>query len=159
MLSIETFILVAIWDEPAFFQGKFTLTRPGYSLSKHYLFSCYQHHNPQQQQFELSQLYEIINDSLNTPRWIENGDNALYVLSYALKQTIELLKQKPGTRPIYFDAQALKQLNHQLIKLESASDEYHPPSEMGFAATIDFNPKDKIGQHAAQQLYPLHSLN
>lgn len=162
VLKIETLILVAVWDNPYLFQGLFSITDANCTVNKQYLFSSQcnteccnnQRYDAKADELDFVKLYELDNDSLITPQRLVHSDSALYVLKYALNETIKLLAQKPDNQPVYLDTHAFKQLNFQLFQSAQCGDASHLPQDIGFAATIDFSPSDPDGIRATKMLLP-----
>jgi hypothetical protein len=163
-LTIETLVLVAIWKNPFIFQGSFTITNNGDHSKRLLVFRCecnledkimimvmdfspinyqFTHLFNVQSELELSNInYEL--------------ELALYLLKYALNETLKKIITHPKQHTIHMDDIALASITEQMeTYLFYRQEKNLGDSDIGFAVSIDFIPTEELGQKAALALLGL----
>jgi hypothetical protein len=165
ILNIETFILVAIWEKPFVFQGSFNITNKQDNSKRILFFRCecyledqmslHEEFSPDDYQF--THLY-----TSQSPVLMERVDSekeqALYILKYAFKATLEQMITRTTPYFTYIDEIAMSRMSEQIeqyIKCDKQKniDDDH----IGFAVSIDFTPHENTGKMAAATLWKLIS--
>jgi hypothetical protein len=151
-MNIETHVLVATDDEPQIIQGFFHITSNKSDQKQTYLFKASCHDAKNNNDFDpiLYQFCELYikcktDEIKQIP--IDNHQNSdmLYILSFALHQTIVHMMQRNKYKPSYIDAQATESLAAFIKDKLTTPCELMDNSEIGFAVSIPFSPTDDIG--------------
>lgn len=156
-LKIETLVLVAIWERPFIFQGRFNVhTLEGDLIQTLYFrIECTlkdkrsiseKKFSPRHYHFT-HLLNEQCKIDLNTPN--HGLELALYILKHSLKLTLEKMIRKPTQCLAYADEIAMssitKQIEYYVINRENKDLDDH----IGFAVSVDFKPSETMSQAAA----------
>jgi hypothetical protein len=167
-INIETLVLVAIWEKPFIFQGSFTITNKGDYSKKLLIFRCEcnladkmviteSDFSPNNYQF--THLYNIQSEIslINTNYALELS---LYLLKYALNETLKKIITHPKQHAIHIDDIALTSISQQMENyLFYRQEKNLGDSGIGFAVAIDFTPAEELGQTAALTLLELASIS
>lgn len=160
-ITIETLVLVAIWEKPLVFQGVFLITNQA-NDSQQILFFRVESELPNKSavvevDFAPShyQFTHLFNDHCHIN--LKNLDDklilALYLLRYALNITLKTMIHHPSQYSTYIDEIAMSQLSHTIedyFTNDRKSILQH--QEIGFAVSVDFMPTEMIGRTAAMSL-------
>jgi hypothetical protein len=159
-ITIETLILVSIRGTTNIFQGMWGITQKENNREQHYFFRCEASNDlllPTD--LEITELYALeANHIVNANYQLVKLD-AMYLLKYALLETINLMDTKTTATPIFSSDQNLEQLIVNLAPQLSKQQLLALPDEIGFAASIDFTPQDNAGIDAAQLLFENSNLH
>lgn len=160
-ITLETTILVAVWDNPAIFQGCFSITSTNGSAPVFLLFRCeYQNWHQQdtvEDEFSADTYHftHLYNEKglLHLETLKEEESYASYVLKYALYKTLLEMRVSRKQRFHSLDNVAMKAMIKQiepLLQLDELWGNLDP--EIGFAATMDFYPHEQMGKMAVNIL-------
>ncbi|KTD07363.1 hypothetical protein [Legionella jamestowniensis] len=159
-LTIETLVLVAVWENPFVFQGCFKITNLLGNTPVLFFFRCnslYEaqtdilDHDFSPEQYKFTHLYNergLI--QLNTLNQVQ--ENALYLLKYALHVT---LKEMLSSRKLHFTAIDDMAMHAFINKIQPIlNQDLRLPEEehIGFAVAMDFCPEEETGLLAALTL-------
>lgn len=161
ILTIETFILVTVWKNPFVFQGSFTITNQQNNTKKVLVFRCECYFNDKNDiqkdfspsDYKFSSLYNEY-----SPLYLEDEDNddehsqALYLLKYALKATLEQLIARQSQYFTYLDEIASSSISKEIKNYMDIENKKNIDDHIGFAVSIDFKPIDNEGKTAAYAL-------
>lgn len=157
-LNIETMILVAVWENPFVFQGSFNVTNKHDNTKKLLFFrcECYLKNKADIQNEFLSHDYKfthLYNEKYAISLSSENElEQALYLLKYALKSTLEKLINNPKQHLIYVDEVAMSRIANQAKDYMINKKKDINDNDIGFAVSIDFVPNENSGKMAASAL-------
>lgn len=167
-ITIETIILVAVWDNPVIFQGGFCITNNDISNSIWLLFRC-EYQNLHQQDtvddefnpnaYYFSHLYNATG-LIHLDPCQESTSYAEYVLKHALYKTLLEMRTSQKQRLSSFDKTAMNAMINQvkpLLRLDGIWEDLD--QDIGFAAEIDFSPQEKMGKLAMKTLLKLGQHN
>ncbi|MCW8450407.1 hypothetical protein [Legionella quinlivanii] len=156
-ISIETLILVAVWKQPFIFQGCFRLTEDATGESILYLFRC-QYSNPVTQdtidsEFSCNdyQFTHLYNETsfINLENDFPGFDEAIYILKYALHQSLWTMLTRSRHRSLSVDDMAMKALYKKIEPILYEARHWEQlENDIGFAATIPFCPHEPMGKRA-----------
>src|SRR5688572_9738204 len=121
-INIETLVLVAIWEKPSIFQGSFTITNKSDHSKKVLVFRC---------ECDLEDKMDIINRDFspihyrfthlyNTQSEISltnihyELELAVYLLKYALNETLKKIISHPKQHVVHMDDIALASISQQM---------------------------------------------
>ncbi len=163
-INIETLLLVAIWDKPFIFQGSFTITNQDDYSKGLLIFRCECTFENQMDiietdfsptNYQFTHLYNIQSE-ISLANINYESELALYLLKYALNETLKKIITHPKQHAIYMDDIALasiaQQMESYLFYRQEKNLENH---DLGFAVAIDFTPADELGQTSALTLLEL----
>lgn len=165
-LNIETLVLVAIWEKPFIFQGSFTITNKSDHSKRSLVFRCEcnledkiaimeMDFSPVNYQF--THLYNAQSEIALSKN--DEQELALYLLKYALNETLKQIITHPKQHAIHMDNIALASISQQMeTYLFYRQEKNLGDSDIGFAVSIDFTPTEKIGRKAALALLALTSI-
>ena len=159
-ITIETLILVSIRGTTKIFQGMWGITQKDSNHEQHYFFRCEASSNlllPTD--LEITELYALEANHIVSANYQLVKIEAMYLLKYALFETINLMDTKTTATPIFSSDQNLEKLIVNLAPQLSKQQLLALPDEIGFAASIDFTPEDNAGIHAAQLLFEKNNLH
>jgi len=165
-LNIETLVLVAIWEKPFIFQGSFTITSKGNNSKKLLVFRCECDLEDKEVimevdfspiNYKFTHLYNIQSEIA-----LSNIDYelelALYLLKYALNETLKKIITHPKQHAVHMDDIALASISRQMeTYLFYRQEKNLGNSDIGFAVAIDFTPTEEQGRKAALALIGLTS--
>ena len=166
-LNIETLLLVAIWEKPFIFQGSFTITNKGDHSKRLLVFRCEcdledkiviteMDFSPINYQF--THLYNAQSEIVLSNVKYEL-ELALYLLKYALNETLKKIIAHPKQHAIHMDDIALASISRQMeTYLFYRQEKNLGDSDIGFAVAIDFTPTEELGRKAALALLGLISV-
>ncbi|RAP38414.1 hypothetical protein B1207_00555 [Legionella quinlivanii] len=165
-ISIETLILIAVWKQPFIFQGCFRLTEDASGESILYLFRC-QYSSPLVQDtidsefssydYQFTHLYNETS-FINLENDFPGFDEAIYILKYALHQSLWTMLTRSRHRSLSVDDMAMKALYKKIEPiLHQAKHWEQLEDDIGFAASISFCPQEPMGKRALEVL--LNGLN
>ena len=158
-ISVETLIIVAIWQRPFIFQGCFNITEKSSGNIRRLLFRC-ECDNVSQlalleqdfcpEDYQVTHLYEGVYRI--QPALDNTAEDALYLLKYALFVTLKNMLTNSQPPRIYIDEVATvsiaNYIGSTLIHDHGVLDDEH----IGFAVSMDFNPSEVTGQAAVLTL-------
>lgn len=163
-LSVETLVLVAVWENPFIFQGCFTITQLPKGNKLLFFFRCQSNHKEQSDILShdfTSEAYvftHLYNESEFIPLEVEGADTikeyALDMLKYALHIT---LKEMILSRKLHFTSvddiamQAMINRIKPILNKQLALSDV-PDEPVGFAVAMDFCPQEQMGHLAALAL-------
>ncbi|MCW8407495.1 hypothetical protein OQJ13_00725 [Legionella sp. PATHC035] len=162
-INVETLLIVAIWNQPAIFQGCFKVSALHSHHEEYFLFRC-EVRNGQLQDFIDSEFYpdnyyfthfyaqeQRVQLDMNN----ESLEYALYLLKYSLYITLkEMLINKPQKQHLLsmddMFVDSLLEKIKPILNKDPLWDE--SMKEIGFAVAMDFCPSEKMGETAVQLL-------
>ena len=157
-IIIETLLIVAIRKEKSVFQGMWSVTPEGSDMKRYYFFRCEAEESFESpSDIEISELYSFGPNGLNNAHSGITQEDALYLLKYALFETIFLMDTTPKKK-IFSTDQDLGEMVERLVPEFNKEQLLSLPDEIGFATAIDFKPDDDIGIHAARLLVDSSNL-
>ncbi|MGQ3889451.1 hypothetical protein ACQUW5_10515 [Legionella sp. CNM-1927-20] len=159
-ISIETLVLVAVWEPPFIFQGCFQITELTGKEKVLYFFRCqYDNANLTNKinndfspyDYHFSYLHDetklIQLDHLDKAR-----EGAIYALKYALHTTLlEMIKQEQR-KLIFIDDIAMEAMIERVKPVIKHNVLTNLGDDLGFAASVEFTPQEKTAQIAANTL-------
>lgn len=161
-LTIETLVLVAVWENPFIFQGGFKITPLGSDEAFVFFFRCQSSHGQQRDilhndfsayQYEFTHLYN--ERGAISQISLEKAEDALYLLKYALHVTLcEML----SNRKLHFtsiDDVAMHAMITKIKPILSQAVTFPEDECIGFAVAMDFCPKEETASAAALALLKL----
>ncbi len=167
-LNIETLVLVAILEKPFIFQGSFTITNKGDYSKRLLVFRCEcdledkkvimeMDFSPINYQF--THLYNVQSEIALSDIDYEL-ELALYLLKYALNETLKKIITHPKQHAIHIDDIALASISRQMeTYLFYRQEKNLGDSDIGFSVMIDFTPTEEIGRKSALALLGLTSIS
>lgn len=163
-LEIETLVLVAVWEKPFVFQGRFSITHQKTNTKVFLLFrcECYLesksdiHDSFFPDDYHFTHLYtdrsEIYLNEID-----DQLEHALYLLKYALNTTLQKMIIDTKQLFTYVDEVAMSSIIKQIENYTSVSAAYKiDDANIGFAVSINFTPSESIGKMAASALLGIH---
>ena len=165
-INIETLVLVAIWEKPFIFQGSFTITNKSDYSKKVLIFRC---------ECDLEDKMDIINTDFSPTNYrfthLYNMQSeislthisyelelALYLLKYALNETLKKIITHPKQHVIHMDDTALASISRQMENyLFYRQEKNLGDNDIGFAVALDFTPEEELGRTGAFTLLKLAS--
>jgi hypothetical protein len=164
-VNIETLVLVAVWSQPALFQGCFKISPVDPLRAPIFLFFRCEYENKNKKsyvednfspdEYDFSHLY---NETHLIPleRKSEGMDYAEYVLKYALYKTLLEMRANQKQRFISIDDEAMKAIIKKVEPMLQRDGVWEIPEEhIGFAVAMDFHPQEEMGQLAVKTLFNL----
>ena len=152
-ISIETLVLVAVWERPFVFQGCFKIVARHREIKKFIFFRCEcnlmekmdvndQGFSPDDYQFtHLYNEFELVHLAMN--------EHALYLLKYALRTTLSKMITNLTHYFVSIDDVAMQSIVKQIQPvLNQASLWSEDDNGIGFAVAMDFCPEETMGQAA-----------
>ena len=159
-LTIETLVLVAVWDSPFIFQGCFKITELSEETPVLYFFRCQSNHQKQmdilnndfsQTDYEFTHLYNDLGlIQFNTQEQAQ--EDALYVLKYALHRTLGEMLSRKSLQFTSIDDMAMQSFINQITPILSGDATLPAADHIGFAVAMDFCPTEETGVLAASVL-------
>lgn len=160
-ITIETLVLVAIWNRPFIFQGCFQICGPQGQKKRRLFFRCECHKYSQSEltdqdfspeDYDFTHLYneaeapQLANDS-------EAEEYALYLLKYALNSTLIQMITRSKQSFVSIDDEAMQSLVKRMEpflcgELSFSQEE----QDIGFAVAMDFHPAEDMGRSAVRAL-------
>lgn len=159
--TIETTVLVAIWNMPVIFQGYFKITFAN-EPEEFFIFYRCQCKEYEQQQFraqefipskvQFTHLYNSlgIRHSLN-----QIEEDALYLLQYALFMTVHQMLSNSIHHLTYIDEIALSSIIERTTSILNRPDLTKTHEDLGFAVAMNFEPIDELSSKALLALLQL----
>lgn len=166
-LSIETLVLVAVWETPFVFQGCFTITNKQKRSKQTLFFRCECRVNEKMNILDPDfcptdyQFTHLFSKQAAIPLDIaknEMGD-ALYLLKYALKATLEKVITNPKQDFTYIDEVAMSRIVREIEVHLVSQTQGDIQADLGFAVSIDFTPTEMSGEKAALALLRIDKIN
>lgn len=169
LITIETLILVADWKKPALFQGRFTLfdnERP--SIKKVYFFSALneliankheEEEGIQPMDYRFRELMTFNGENVLDTQLHQLRGDMLYILKYALSQSVQLMRKNRTNDQVSFDEVAIEQLSEMMMTTYQPSKNTSKIEDVGFEVSIDFSPSEPRGEAAINLLLGQNSLN
>ncbi len=163
-LNIETLILVAIWNHPFVFQGSFKITNTHDDTHQLLFFRCESELNDKNDILEMEyspfdyQFTHLYSEKSAIPltKMDDNLENALYILKYSLKETLQKLITHPKNYFTQIDEIAMSSMTRQIKQyLICRGQEKMNSEEIGFAISISFTPTESVSNMAAETLIGL----
>lgn len=168
LINIETLILVAVWNQPAIFQGCFKITPAHLHQSPLFLFfrCLYANKNKSDyvddvffpDEYDFSHLYyesTLIHSDPENEGWV----HAEYILKYALYKTLLKMRSNLKHRFISMDDRAMEAIIKQVEPILQQKGTWEMTDEhIGFAVSMDFNPQEQMGALAVKTLLSLSNL-
>lgn len=152
-ISIETLIVVAIRDKTNVFQGMWTIAPEGNDTKHYYFYRCEADEKfTSPSELEITELYVFGPNGLTDTSSELTQADALYLLKYALFETVILMDASSKGKPLFSIDQDLGDMVERLLPEFNKDQLLTLPDEIGFAASIDFKPDDEIGVNAAKLL-------
>ncbi|CEK10383.1 hypothetical protein [Legionella hackeliae] len=161
-INIETLILVAVWDNPAIFQGAFKISLQSDVKKPIFLFFRCEYVNKLEQDtiidsfssddYAFSHLYNKT-QLIHLDRLNEGVGYAEYVLKYALHKTLLEMQSSQKQKFTAIDDIAMNAIIKRvepMLKQEKAWTSYD--NDLGFAASMDFHPQETMGRLAVEIL-------
>lgn len=159
-LNVETFVLVAVWEQPFIFQGCIKITELDTGNEVLYFFRCESNHSKQEDilnndfsvdEYELTHVY---NESGFIPLNISDPvqEYALDMMKYALHVT---LREMLSSRKVHFtsmDDIAMQALINTVKPILNKKLTVPEEEHVGFAVAMDFSPQEEMGRLAAVAL-------
>ena len=159
-INIETLILVAVWKQPAVFQGYFKILDKNTKHAQVLFFRC---------ECVISTPFKTILDTFaseyycftelyNEAHTLQLHDlesksaDAIYALKYALHTTLHLMIKNQKQHFLSIDEVAMDIIIEKLRPVFSQTSLGAHDPDIGFAVSMDFNPSESIGQNAALAL-------
>jgi hypothetical protein len=159
--SIETTLLVAVWENPTIFQGYFKIIPPN-SVQEFFIFyRCLLEDYPQEQIREQEFFPEKVQfthlyNHLGIMHQTEQLDkDALYLLKYALFVTVGQMLSNSRHLLAYIDEIALNSLVKRTITLLQEPTTSKTHEDLGFAVSMDFQPMEETSSKALLALLRL----
>ncbi|KTD61718.1 hypothetical protein Lspi_2348 [Legionella spiritensis] len=160
-ITIETLVLVAVWERPFVFQGCFKITRTGAIHSVLLFFRC-ECLTPDQSDtinpdfsphdYRFTHLYNATHPVRPDPA-IQSVNHALYLLKYALHATLTEMHKSQTQRFMSIDAVAMQAMIRRVEPILKGEVKWTgAEEELGFAASMDFSPQEVMGEMAANTL-------
>lgn len=158
-ISIETLILVAVWQKPAVFQGCFRISDKHSARKRYFFFRC---ENPvcdersllEEAFSPLDYRWTSLFEETTKVYWDTEEDtksNASYVLKYALHTTLLEMLRSQKYNFLSIDAVAMQSLVSQVKPMLESSEiswsKDYP--DLGFAVVMDFLPHEETAEQAA----------
>ena len=151
-IIIETLVIVAIRKKRNVFQGMWTISSECSDIKRYYFYRCEADENFKfPEDIEIAELYFFGANGLSKASSKMAQADALYLLRYALFQTINLMDTEPKKKIFSID-QDLSVMVERLVPEFSKEQLLALPDEIGFATSIDFRPDEEIGINAAKIL-------
>ena len=164
-VTIETLILVAVWGQPAIFQGCFKISPVDSPQKPMFLFFRCEYENKDSEshvddtfspdEYDFSHLYNeshLISLELRS----EGIDYAEYLLKYALYKTLLEMRTNQKQRFISIDDEAMRALIKRVEPMLQQAGVWDISDEhIGFAVAMDFHPQEQMGQLAVKTLFNL----
>lgn len=159
-ITIETFVLVAVWHQPFIYQGCFRITEISNNHSVCFFFRCESNHLNQQDilinefsffDYDFTHLYNeygIIDLTAVT----QLQEDALYLLTYALHHTLQEMITKQKIHVTSFDDTAMQIIINKVTPLLSRELTLPEDDHIGFAVIMDFSPQEETGHRAVLAL-------
>jgi hypothetical protein len=161
-INIESLILVAIWENPAIFQGCFKISALNFNQEAFFFFRyqcqetqttiCEQDFSPDH--YHLTHLFHQT-QAISLHPIDEAQEHALYLFKYALYTTLKemLLKQAQKSPFLFIDDVVLESLIEKVKPiLDKDSLWGEQMQEIGFAVAMDFRPREPMGKAAVHAL-------
>ena len=160
-INIETLIITAIETEKYLYQGLWTISKAKSKTKQFYFYQCSSEFKPDSpHDLSIDELFCFNNTDLLRAKTKLTQIDALYLLKYALLETIELMHSRPQRLTKIFSTDTpLDEMLERLVPDLNVEQLLTLPDEIGFAAAIDFSPKDEIGRNAAKLLISNTMLN
>lgn len=160
-INIETLIITAIESEAYLYQGLWTISEAKSKTKQFYFYQCRSEFKPDSpHDLSIDELFCFNNTDLLRAKAKLTQIDALYLLKYALLETINLMNRRPKLSTKIFSTDSpLDQMLERLLPNLNVEQLLALPDEIGFAAAIDFSPKDEIGANAAKLLISNTMLN
>lgn len=160
-LNIETLVLVAVWNSPFVFQGGFNIANAQDNSKKLLFFRCECHLENKMDLLDVdfsSHDYTFTHlQSDQSAICLENNNDeleqALYLLKYALKETLKKMIINPKQHLIQIDTVAMSSIFQQIKDhIDCHGQKNIDYDDIGFAVSIDFTPTENVGRNAALTL-------
>lgn len=161
-IKIETLVLVAIWQSPFVFQGVFSITAINADVQGFLFFRCLYPNSHSamhidnafsSEAYHFSHLYneqeQIALDTLD-----EGMLYTLYILKYALHLTLlEMANSSRQCRSV-LDEEAMDAIIQRFSPMiQQGESLMNKQEEVGFAASMDFYPKERMARMAVNALF------
>ncbi|KTC67783.1 hypothetical protein Lbir_3031 [Legionella birminghamensis] len=162
-ISIETLVLVAVWKQPFIFQGCFRVSSQSNEKKViNFLFRCEYNDSLAKEtipdeflpdSYQFTHLYTD-ESSINLNAEFSGFEDTLYVLKYALHQTLWSMLSNSKHRHVSIDDMAMKALYKKIEPILYHTGQWEKLEEdIGFAASIDFCPQEQTGKRAIEVLF------
>jgi hypothetical protein len=167
-LNIETLVLVAIWNNPFIFQGSFSITNTKNDSIQLLFFRCECSLNNKMDildskfspyDYKVTHLYDS-QSRIHLSNINDDIEQALYLLKYALKETLQKMLSKPNHYLIHIDEIAMSSIEQQITDhLLHHREKRIDNDNIGFAVSIIFTPTESVGKKAALTLLKLNTFS
>lgn len=158
--TIETLILVAIWEQPLIFQGCFKISASGHEKFFFFRYECPYlkeediiHKDYCPSHYQLTHFYTQEQPISLLPH-NEAQEHAFYILNYAFYITLKEMVCRQIKKPMLSVDEVV--LNSLLNQIKPMLDKNSPLAEhlqeIGFAVKMDFYPQEIMGELAVRTL-------
>lgn len=164
-INIETMVLVALWNNPAIFQGVFKISAQFGAQEAVFLFFRCEYKTGQEQHavaeaFEVNdyQFSHLYNETqpVYLDKSKEGADYAEYVLKYALHKTLLEMRLSQKRRFAAIDDKAMQAIIKRVEPMLQQEGAWALADEdIGFSVAMDFYPQEMMGQLAVKTLMSL----
>ncbi|KTD54766.1 hypothetical protein [Legionella quateirensis] len=159
-ITIETLILVAVWEGPFIFQGSFNLCDKNRQTEQLLFYRCERdkaekmdilEHEFSPYDYQFTHLYRVTE---TTQRDVldQCTEDARYLLKYALHVSLIQMITNNKHSLTYMDEIALMSLTKRVQLKLSKGTHNKEDDAIGFAVAMDFNPSEPTGQAAVVNL-------
>jgi len=164
-LNIETLILVAIWDYPFIFQGSFAITNTLNNSIQLLLFRCECNLKDKMDILDVEfsphdyQFTHLYDGPFEIPLKNANDEleQALYLLKYSLKETLQKMISNPIHNLIHIDEVAMSSIAKQIKDhIIHHGQKKFDNENIGFSVSISFTPTEKFGKKSALALLKIN---
>jgi len=156
-INIETLVLVAVWKHPFIFQGCFKIMDQSHNTKKFIFFRCECHLTEKMDVIDQAfspydyQFTHLYNES--EPDQLEMNEHALYLLKYALHTTLIKMMTNQKHNLVSIDDVAMQSIIKQITPvLNQTSSWSQEDNGIGFGVSMDFCPREKMGEAAVLDL-------
>ncbi|MBL7525116.1 hypothetical protein [Legionella bononiensis] len=159
-ITIETLILVAVWERPFIFQGSFNVLDKNKQTDQLLFYRCERdkaekmdilEHEFSPFDYQFTHLY-CVRETAQRDVLDQCTEDALYLLKYALHVSLIQMLTNNKSYMTYIDEIALMSLTKRVHFILNNGTHNKEDEVIGFAVAMDFNPSEATGQAAVVNL-------